>query len=290
MSAELANLLGQSGIDPGGTPNPITAAGTTQGTATTLNASNSIVTAASSAASGVVIPIGSSRTRLFFVQNSPSSSVALNVYPYASARMAGQSAINLPVSIPIGGFGIFDTQSLSFIGAVTSAGSTAGGVIPVAGQSASPRTIAIGDLVPAVSTDFNDSTPVITEVYVGEILVPMNTTVTGIALFNGSNVTGNVKAGLYDSTGALVAQTASTAGVGVDAYQRIAFTAPYAALGPATYYIANSFSSATARYNSPPLGNFGASVTTAQVFGTLPLTITPPTTFTTIVSPIASLY
>lgn len=285
MPGEQAVLLGQ------GVLASVTAAGTTAGTATAITGSQTQITSAAGA-TGVILPATATLTRLFFIRNLIASTAPLNIYPPTGGRINNMAA-NAPLIVPAGESALLMIQvqtsgATIWVGYSTSDGGT--GNQAIAGQTASPRTIAVGGLVPAVSTDFTDATPVITEVYLGEVLVPMNTTVTGVAIFNGSNVTGNVKAGLYDSTGALVAQTASTAGSGTDAYQRIAFTAPYTALGPATYYIANSFSSATARYNSPPLGSFGASVVTAQVFGTLPLTVTPPTTFTTNVGPIASLY
>lgn len=281
MPNDLATLLGQSELTA------VTAAGTTVGTATALSASNSIITAAASQ-TGVKLPSTASRTRLFFIQNSPASTASAVVYPPTGVQFSGLAA-NVGITVPAGGFLLVDAQSSTYWGVFTSFGSPSG-QSAASGQSASPRTIAIGGLVPAVSTDFSNSTPVITEVYLGEVLMPCNMTVTGIAVFNGSDVTGNIKLGLYDSTGALVAQTASTAGSGPDAYQRVAFTAAYSAVGPATYYIAGSYSSATARYNSPPLGNFGAATVTTQVYGTLPLTVTPPTTFTTNVANIASLY
>lgn len=283
LPSDLATLLGQSDLTA------ITAAGTSQGTAASLSASNTIVTAASTSAQGVKLPATASRTRLFFIQNSPSSSVALNVYPPTGVQFSGLAA-NAALSVPVGGFVIVNAQSSTYWGVVTSFGSSTGSLQPAPGQSASPRTIAIGGLVPSVSTDFTDTAPVITEAYIGEILVPCAMTVTGIALFNGSNVTGNVKVGLYDSLGNLLAQSASTAGVGADAYQLVPVTAPYAAAGPATYYVVSSYSSATARYNAPPLGSFGASKATGLTFGTLPTTITPPTTFTTNLCNIASLY
>lgn len=287
LPTEQANLLGQSVLTS------FTAAGTTAGTATALSVSQSQWTSAAGA-TGAILPATASLTRLFFIRNLAASTAALNVYPPTGGSINGAAA-NAPLVIGVGQSALLMQQVQTAAGGanvwIAYGTSTSGGGVPaISGQTASPRTIAIGGLVPAVSTDFTDATPVITEVYHGEILVPCNMTVTGIAVFNGSNVTGNVKLGLYDSTGALVAQTATTAGVGTDAYQLVPFTAPYVAVGPATYYIANSFSSATARYNSPPLGAFGASKTTTQTFGTLPTTITPPTTFTTNLSPIASLY
>lgn len=178
--------------------------------------------------------------------------------------------------------------SISKAGVMASAGIAAAGAF-----SASPRNVNTCSRPAVVAADGNDSTPVITEAYIAEVFVPSNMTVTGIALFNGSNVTGTVIAGLYDSAGSPVsgAATASTAGSGTDAYQLIPFTpGTVAVAGPATYYVVTEYSSATARYNALTVGTCGASKKTSTVYGTLPTTITPPTTFTTALGNIASLY
>ena len=116
-------------------------------------------------------------------------------------------------------------------------------------------------------------------------------TLTGIALFNGSDVTGNVTVGLADSTGAPIAaaKSASTAGSGTDAYQLIPFATAYKAVGPASYFIQVQYSSATARYNCHTLGTHGVLVQTAQTYGTF-ASFTPPTTFVTNVANICGLY
>lgn len=158
------------------------------------------------------------------------------------------------------------------------------------GFATSPRNFSVGGLRPLVSTDFNNSTPVVTEVYIGEVYVASNATITGVAVFNGSDVTGNVKFGLANSNGAVVATSASTAGAGTDAYQLVPFTATYAAVGPATYYVLGFYDSGTARYNAPILGSFGCSKQTGQVFATGFTTITAPSTFTTNICNVASLY
>jgi hypothetical protein len=162
--------------------------------------------------------------------------------------------------------------------------------LKTANVTVSPRNVAIGGLVPAVSTDFTDTAPVTTEVYIGEIFVPCSMLVTGIAVFNGSDVTGNMRFGLANSGGTVIGSTASTAGSGTDAYQLIPLSTALTLTGPATYFILGSYSSATARYNAPPLGSFGASKLTGQVYNTFPTSITPPTTFTTNLCNIASLY
>jgi hypothetical protein len=280
VPAEEALLVGVS------TYTTVTAAGTTAGTATTLTVSNANVTAAAGA-TGVILNTASVLEKQYWVTNNSASTATALVYPVSGGKINGL-ATDAGFAVGVGQTCVFIRHSTNVWSAIPS--SLAGGVDPVGGQTVSPRTIAIGGLVPAVSTDFTNSTPVITEVYYGEILVPANMTVTGIAVFNGSDVTGNVKFGLYDSAGTLVAQTATTAGSGPDAYQLVPFTATYAAKGPATYFIAGSYSSATARYNSPPLGAFATGKSTAQTFGTLPTTMTPPTTFTANLSNVASLY
>lgn len=181
----------------------------------------------------------------------------------------------------------------AFTGAESHAGiiTPTGGVAAAGGFSVSPRSLWIGSSAPAVSTDFNNSTPVTTETYVSEIFVPCNMTVVGVALFNGTDVTGNVTVGLATSAGAPItaAKSASTAGSGTDAIQLIPFAAPYAALGPATYYIQVQYSSGTARYNTHLLGKHGVLVQTSQTYGTL-TSFTAPSTFVTAVSNVGGLY
>jgi hypothetical protein len=146
--------------------------------------------------------------------------------------------------------------------------------------------------VPAqVSTAGTDSTPVVTEVYIAQVFVPVNMTVTGVSVFNGTVASGNIKVGLADSTGAVIATSASTAMSGTDAYQAVPFTATKDLQGPQTYYILQMVDNTTARINTHTLaGNCGASKQTGQVYATGFTTITPPTTFTTALGPIGSLY
>jgi len=165
-----------------------------------------------------------------------------------------------------------------------------------------------------VSTDFVESTTLdVGELYVSEIYVHAPCTVTGIAVFNGSVVAGSIKLGLFDVSGRLLAVTASTAAAGADAYQLVPFashfiakdgeaaakTALSAAAGqlqvpPGTYYIGLIGSSASYKLQSHAIGAFGAGKITGLVYATaldtLALTIVPPTTFTTALGPVASLY
>jgi len=106
-------------------------------------------------------------------------------------------------------------------------------------------------------------------------------------------VAGNVKISLANATTGVpiaAAQTASTAQSGTAAYQLISFVTPYAAVGPATYLVLVQFdTNTTPRFRSHAIGTCGASKKTAEVYGTF-TTVTPPTTFTTAVGPIAGLF
>lgn len=168
-----------------------------------------------------------------------------------------------------------------------------GGVEAASGFSVAPRALHSQGQKAIVSTDGNNSTPVITETYITSMFVPCNMTITGVQLFNGSDVTGNVTVGLANPVTGLpiaAAKSASTAGVGTDAYQKIPFATPYAAKGPANYLVCVQYSSATARYNTHTIGTDPCVVQTATTYGTIP-TITPlPTVFVTNIGNIMSFY
>lgn len=182
--------------------------------------------------------------------------------------------------------------ALTIAGATTATGAITptGGIAAAGGYSVSPRNMNTGANPPSVSTDFSDYTVVVTETIRSEIFVPANTSSTGIAIFNGSSVAGNVTAYLIDSTGTAVCQTASTAASGTDAYQRIAWTSgPIALKGPATYWVAVQGNNTGMKVNTHTIGNFGADKQTSTVYGTLTVAAAP-TTFTTALGPVASLY
>lgn len=283
MPTEQATLLGQSVLTS------VTAAGTSAATAAAITVSQTAWTSAAGA-TGAILSATGGLTRLFFIRNLAASTAALNVYPPTGGSINGAAA-NAPIVVAAGQSILIEcqVQGSSSVWVAYSTSSSGQGVPAAPGQTASARTIAVGDLVPAVSTDFTDSTPSATIVNIGEVLVPNNVTVTGVANFSGSVASGNLKVGLADSTGAIVATSASTAMVGTDSYQRIPFTGTVALL-PGTYYILVFYDNATARYNSPPLGSFGAAQQTGQVYATGFTAITAPSTFTANVAPIASLY
>jgi hypothetical protein len=163
-----------------------------------------------------------------------------------------------------------------------------GGIGPATPYAAS-TVYHTGDAAPMTTTTGTDTTPVITEEYVAEVFVPVNHQSTGLSLLNGSAVSGNFTAILYDSNGGIVASTASTAQSGTAAYQKAAWTAPVNLKGPAKYFIGVQIDNTTARFRSHILGNFGAAKKTGQTYGTLTV-LTPPTTFTTNLGPVADIY
>lgn len=141
------------------------------------------------------------------------------------------------------------------------------------------------------AADGVDTTPSATETYVTRILVPNRMTLTGVKLFNGSDVTGNVRIGLATADGTPIAGalTASTAGSGTDAYQTIPFAAPYVAEA-GYYHVCIQYSSATARFNAHAWGNDWSIVKTGTVFGTMPTLSALPTQFVAAAANIFSLY
>jgi hypothetical protein len=142
---------------------------------------------------------------------------------------------------------------------------------------------------PATTTTGTDVTPSITETYIAEVFIPCTALLTGISLLNGSAVAGNVLLTIFDANGFPVVSTASTAQAGTAAYQAVPFSAPTTVTGPATYFIGLECSSTSARFRSHIINTMGASKKTGETYGTV-TAITPPTTFTTGLGPIASTY
>lgn len=129
-------------------------------------------------------------------------------------------------------------------------------------------------------------------IYYSEIVVPTRRTVTGIGVLNGTTVgTNNLIAALYDAAGALVANTAlaGTLGAGADTFQEIALTAPVT-IEPGRYFVATQANGTTHQTQKIATATYlNATGSVAGAFGTLPA-ITPPTTTTADVGPVAYLY
>jgi hypothetical protein len=181
-------------------------------------------------------------------------------------------------------------------GATTQTGAlgVTGVLTPTGGVAAATGTISTvfhgGGVAYPVVTSGNDSTAVNTETYIEEIFIPVNTTLTGVSWINLATSTGNVQFSLANSAGTVIAaaQTASTAAGTGAVYQQVAFATPYAAVGPAKYYILMQ-NSGSNHYRAHTIGNFGCSKKTGETFGTF-TNVTPPTTFTTALCPVIDTY
>lgn len=177
----------------------------------------------------------------------------------------------------------------------------------IPGASPSSRLIHSGGAVPINTADGNNSTPVVTEIYLAEMFVPFPTIIQGLAQFAGSVWSDNFKLALFDAYGNIVCVAGDTAGsTTADVYQRLPITGEFqsvpgvltagtqAYLAPGTYFLALMVNGTTSRYNSFAVGNFGAGKVTGAVyataFATTSLTITPLTTFTTALGPIGGAY
>ncbi|MFZ5559104.1 MAG: hypothetical protein ACOZDY_20700, partial [Pseudomonadota bacterium] len=158
------------------------------------------------------------------------------------------------------------------------------------GQSIAANLVHTGAWKPLAITDGSEVACVATTTYVAQMFIPANMTVTGVAIVNGTAVAGNVQVSIADSTGAPItaARSASTAASGTAAYQRIAFASPWAAT-PGTYYLQLQCNNTSMRFRAHTVGDFRTTTQTSGTYGTF-ASFTPPTTFTTAVGPVASLY
>lgn len=184
---------------------------------------------------------------------------------------------------------------LALATSMTGAYTPTGGIAAAGGFTASPRLCHTGGVPAQVSTEGTNLSAVVTELYVAEVFVPCNMTITGASVLWGDATEGNAKVCLFNSSGARVAISASTdiSAYTADSYgSRIAFSSTYAAKGPASYYLGVICDSSSNRINTHILGNFGAGKITGLVYATESgyASITVPTTFTTGLGPIATLY
>ncbi|MEN6536066.1 MAG: hypothetical protein ABFD89_20565 [Bryobacteraceae bacterium] len=163
-----------------------------------------------------------------------------------------------------------------------------GGVAP---QSASSTLMQLATAFKWLNASA-DKTTVAGTRYYGSYAIGSPTLLTGIeVLVGGTGGTDNWIFELHDSTGALVATTATagtTAGT-ANTWQRIAFTSTYQAAA-GTYYIAVQSNGTTAKpavFSSPGLPIVSGSA--SGTFGT-GAAITPPTTYTASLAPVALVY
>ena len=179
---------------------------------------------------------------------------------------------------------------------VTGASTLTGGVGPAGGFSNS-TVFHSGGVGVVATTGLNQKQIVTTETYYSEVFIPANTTLTGISVLNGHTTSGsqNTMVGLANAAGTIVAKSATTtAQTTADTYQQIPFTATYAAVGPAKYYICVQGSQTTgfiATFGAAATQNFCANKVTSETYGTFLTTASyATTTYTASLGPVADTY
>lgn len=179
-------------------------------------------------------------------------------------------------------------------GSILVSGSNPGLLIEnVIGYTPAGASLYAGGYPPQSATSGTDTAGINGTLWISEIFVPANMTLTGISYLLGSvGGTDKVVVALFDSAGNLVAHSAVdssvTAGT-LATFQRVPFTATYAVTtGPGKYYIGVQFNGATAKLRTQVFGDHNTT-SAAQTFNTL-VAITPPTTFTASKGPVSMLY
>lgn len=173
---------------------------------------------------------------------------------------------------------------------VTGASTLTGGIVVAAGQ----RTNYLG-WRPSTLTSGTSTQGSATVLYVSQIFLEANATLTGIKVNNGATVgTNKYIVALFNSAGTPVANSAlaGTLSSGADGYQTVAFTGTYAAVGPGVYWIGLYIDGTTDRFRTvPAVGQYGglAGSISAQTFGTV-AAVTLPTTFSADLGPVAFTY
>lgn len=127
-----------------------------------------------------------------------------------------------------------------------------------------------GNWNPVAATSGTDTTPAEKKLFVTSLFLPVNKKIKGIGYLVGSvGGTNKVVAGLWDSTGTLLAHSSETtegATVGTAAeLQELDLTTPYSALGPALYFIGVTMNGNTARLRCIPKNTAGANVYSEEI-------------------------
>lgn len=179
---------------------------------------------------------------------------------------------------------------------VTQGGNSA--LMPNAGQSTntSPTGPSIIPVVPltAFAAAGTSNVHVAGTLHLSEVYVPARATFTGIGVLNGTIVgTDNMLVALYDSAGALVANSAVAGALsaGANAFQNVAFTA-VATLEPGRYFLGVQMNGATATTRKLKAADSPNVLTRSSTgtFGTIPATVTVPTAFVDVAGVISYLY
>ncbi len=172
---------------------------------------------------------------------------------------------------------------------VSGAATVTGGIVGTTNTRIS--NIPIGAV--ALASLGTNTTPVSGTQYFAEIMLPSNKTITGVAILNGGTVGTDKAIAFLCSSAGVVLATSALAGAttsGANTFQEYALTAPYAAVGPARYWIGVQVNGTTTRLRTIATATYLNSTGSAEgVFATVPA-ITPTATTTADVGPIGYVY
>lgn len=220
--------------------------------------------------------------------------------------LVGLQGLNTNKAVNFSGFTVDTSGNITAAGTIASGNQvvtgtesvsgvfTPTGGVAAAGGFSNSTVFHSGGYNALTTTGANQKQIVTTETYFSEVFIPASTTVTGISLLLGHTTAAqNVFVGLANSSGTIVANSNTTTAMGTaDTFQQIPFTTPYAAVGPAKYFIAVQSSQTTGFIAThAALGNFGAGKITSETYGTFLTTASyKATTYTASLGPIADTY
>ena len=203
--------------------------------------------------------------------------------PSTNYRLVLTDGTNYEVVLVTGGQGTTSltvTRAVEAIGGATTAfafsspGTTMTPVATAAGIGAMYQAIPATKITTFQGVQLPSSTATITQYhfYLSAVQIPYSCTITGVAVSNGSTAAGNMMVAMYDSSGAQVGASNSTAMSGTFTPQQVPFTSTYSATA-GMYFIGAASNSTTAQFGRALTFGYAAEITQASLI--VPASVTP---------------
>lgn len=196
-----------------------------------------------------------------------------------------------PNQITINGAGVDPTSLIQFLG--NHGMSSSSGITATGNASLKVSNVPLGPI--ALASIGTNTTDVAGQLWVTDLYVPTTRTIGTVGFLQGGTATtDNCLVAVYGQYGNLLGNSALTGVVlsGANTFQEQALLLPVALTGPGTYYVAvqcnGTASGAIQTVPSPYITVRTGTVSGA--FGTLPATITGPTSFTAAKAPVVYVY